>query len=169
MVIISLMMEMEKAKGVSISTALDFLERVETELAELYGRLAERFADHEPARKLFSRLQFMESSHANVVRFQKRLVMQERKFFGNSDIDVSTIARALELIKNMKTREPGPGLEETLALLLELDAYACDRCYRNAIIQANPTLAGIVNSMSSDDARAGIILREFADRHGLPI
>ena len=52
------MMELERPKGVSVSTALDYLEKVETELAGLYDWLATVFSEDEATKKLFRRLQF---------------------------------------------------------------------------------------------------------------
>ena len=57
------------------------LEKVETRLAELYKRFSEIFQDDAEASFLFSLLSVDETAHANLVRFQRRLVRAEPSHF----------------------------------------------------------------------------------------
>jgi len=158
-----------ETRGISISTALEYLERVETELAKLYDWLQDLFDGDEEARYLFRRLKFTDASHATLVAFQKRIVMRERRSFSRVDLDLAPMKQALELIAKIRAADPPPELERMIPLLLELDQFTCERCYREAIIQANPAIAGLINSMTTDDEKNGVSLREFAQARGIPI
>jgi len=163
------MTEARAIPSVSVSVALDYLEEVETKLAELYAWLEERFVFDEDAWKLFNHVRHIEWSHANVVRFQKRLVMRDRGKFSNIDIDLYGVKRALALIEDIRGQDPPPDLNEVIGYLVELDKFACDRCYRNAITQANPGLATLMNNVTSDDMKIGKLVREFAKKRGIRV
>jgi hypothetical protein len=162
-------MSPNQTSGISISTALEYLEKVEIGLAELYDWLQNLYDGDEEARLLFRQLKSTENSHATLLAFQKRVVMREHRSFSPVDIDLSPIKQSLALIDKIRAADPPPELDEMIRLLLELDEFTCDRCYRDAIIQANPAIAGLINSMTSDDQKNSVSIREFAQVRGLQV
>lgn len=159
-----------KQNGVrSITTALEYLERAENELAKLYEWLQDLYESDPEASALFRTLKYTENAHANLLAFQRRIVMRERRHFGPIEIDLASLEELLARIEKIRALDPPPDLDRMISLLLEVENLTCDRCYRDAIIQANPAIAGLINSMTSSDEQNLVILRDFALARGIPV
>lgn len=151
----------------NITGALEMIEKTEEALADLYDWLAAEFEQDQEAARIFRHLRNMENSHVNLIRFERRLVMQERKYFSDIDIDSSSLETSLELIAGLRGKGPPLGLEEVIHDLLEIDAHACDRCYRDSILQANPELSNLFRGIVGEDGKTRRILSSFALSRGM--
>jgi hypothetical protein len=94
-----------------ILVVLGALEKLELGLAELYEWLSESLSErHEDAAGFFFRMSTQERSHANLVRYGKRLVRQNGKSFQRVDVNIDRINELIELISAYRKGNPNPDL-----------------------------------------------------------
>ena len=73
---------------------LDLLEKLETKISELYEWFSRNYADDAGAASLFYRISIDEIAHANLVRYEKKLAVQNSKIFSEIHLDVVEIYHA---------------------------------------------------------------------------
>ena len=155
-----------------ILKALDRLEKFETATGRLYKRLSERFHEDNEASTVFFRLFIEEEMHANIVSYQRRLVMQNMKMLGNvelEDVELEELTKAMEKVDSFGTAGPGPSLEETLRFALELEGDAVECHYKTALSGAKPELLPFFRSLGSFDAMHLHEFARFARKRGFSI
>jgi rubrerythrin len=152
-----------------ILTLLSSLEKVELEMAALYEWLSGVFSDDSEASGLFFRMAMQEKSHANLIRYGKKLVHQAPTDFGEVEFDSSEIQPLLESIRASKGKNPPPTLAEAIALVVRLEESPAERIHRKILIDSNPAVQQVIQSLAAADDEHLAGLKAFAAKRELAV
>jgi rubrerythrin len=152
-----------------ILALLSSLEKIELEMASLYEWLSGVFSEDLEASGLFFRMAMQEKSHANLIRYGKKLVHQTPSDFGEVDFDVSEIDPLLEAIRASKGQNPPPELDEAIALALSLEESPAERIHRKILIDSNPEVQNLIRSLAAADDEHLSGLKHFAAKRKLSV
>jgi hypothetical protein len=135
-------------------TALDELLRLEIALGELYRWLSEIFGESDPdAAAVFFRLSLQEESHANLIRYHRRLVRRSTEI-SSEVVDFDTIIRtAVERVMTFKNSTGRPTLAEAAQVAAELESLAADSIHAKLAAHSPAELGGFIGSLLRDDRR----------------
>ncbi len=142
------------------------LEELETGMADLYNWFSHVFRDDDEAAAFFYRVSVEEVVHANIIRYQRRLVSRNPKSFSEITLDISHIEKAIADIAAIKDTEPHPVLEDALRKAIGLEHCLAEEHFRTAIIETNPEVSGLLRSLGAFDRRHINGFHEFAARRG---
>ena len=140
------------------------LEDLERNLAILYKQFSERFSGDPEARLTFFRLHLDEKAHLALVQFQKRLVKQSPKLFGEIELDLDEVVTLAARVDAMLWTKHGLSLSEALDLSLALEQSAAEYHCRTAVKQSNPGLASLVRNLGGGDETHLAALKDLAAR-----
>ncbi len=150
-----------------IMRVLDPLEKLETKISELYEWFSRLYADDAEAASLFYRISIDEAAHANLVRYEKRLAVQNSKIFGEVSIDPAVVSTTLEMVTSVLSAAP-PSLEQAVKISLDIENSAAEAHYRSAIALATPDLYRLLKSLGGFDSRHIEVFEKFAAGRGYP-
>lgn len=149
----------------TLTNILNRIEQLEHTVADLYAWLSRKFsADHE-ASAFFWVMHTQELSHAGLVQFERRLVRSDPDAFANVEIDTSCLQEVEEQIQAFRRDTPEPLLKQALMFAMKVESHAAENLHRNAFIQANPDLKGLIASLAHADEQHYETLRKFAQDH----
>ncbi len=141
------------------------LEKLETDMARLYEWFSHVFREDEAAAAFFYGVSVEEEVHANIVRYQRRLVSQNIKNFTGADFDLSPIEKTLFDIAAIRAETP-PSLEEALTYAVELEHGIAEEHYRTILKKGNPEIEGLLKSLGAFDLRHLHCFQEFIEKRG---
>ncbi|TAN42891.1 MAG: hypothetical protein EPN25_02120 [Nitrospirae bacterium] len=142
------------------------LEKLETNMAGLYEWFSHVFREDEAAAAFFYGVSVEEEVHANIVRYQRRLVSQNIKNFSEVDFDLTPIEKTLSDIAAIRKTEILPSLEEALRYAIELEHSIAEEHYRTILKKANPEIEGLLKSLGAFDLRHLHSFQEFVEKRG---
>ncbi|MHB8882231.1 MAG: DnaJ domain-containing protein [Thermodesulfovibrionales bacterium] len=142
------------------------LEKLETDMARLYEWFSHVFREDEAAAAFFYGVSVEEEVHANIVRYQRRLVSQNIKNFSEVDFDLTPIEKTLSDIAAIRKTETPPSLEEALRYAIELEHGIAEEHYRTILKKANPEVEGLLKSLGAFDLRHLHCFQEFIEKRG---
>ncbi len=137
-------------------TALDVLGRFEAHLGDLYDLFAEVLHDDPDVATVFAQLALDEYSHARQVAYQRRLLDEDPKLFGEIDVDEAELYRETAHVKTVRDHARSLSAAEATAQAIEFETSASDYHSRMALRQANQEFAGFLAYLgrADDDHRA---------------
>jgi rubrerythrin len=147
-----------------LSKVLELLEGLEERIGDLYQWFAELFADDDEARALFERLSKDEDGHANIVRFQRRMLMKNKGLHRQVDVDLEQIKELMTKIARAREDDP-PSLEDALILASRLEADACEYHYRS-LFDPETDMGRMVLSLGRSDQQHLEILQDVLVSRG---
>lgn len=150
-----------------ILKALDPLEKLEDRIARLYEWFSENLKDDAEASAFFYRMSIDESAHANLVRYQRRVVSKNMKLFGDVDLDLGGIQKEIARIEAILAGPP-PLVEEAVRISLDIENNAAETHYRNTVEKASSSIATLLTSLSAFDCKHCEVVEEFAAKRGYP-
>jgi rubrerythrin len=142
------------------------LEDLERNLSILYKQFSERFAGDPEAQVTFFRLHLDEKAHLTLVQFQKRLVKQNPKLFGEIELDLDEVVALAARVDEMLWTKRDWALSEALSFSLTLEQSAAEYHYRTALKQSNPSLASLVRNLGGGDDAHLTALKDLVARRG---
>ena len=146
---------------------LDLLEKLETKISELYEWFSRTYAHDAGATSLFYRISIDEIAHANLVRYEKKLAVQNSKIFSEIHLDVVEISATLENVISVLSGTP-PSLEQAVKISLDIENSVAEAHYRNAIAKATPEISRLLKNLGGFDSRHIEVFSEFAESRGYP-
>jgi rubrerythrin len=146
---------------------LDLLEKLETKISELYEWFSRNYAYDAGATSLFYRISIDEIAHANLVRYEKKLAVQNSKIFSEIHLDVVEISTTLEKVISVLSGTP-PSLEQAVKISLDIENSAAEAHYRNAIAKATPEISRLLKNLGGFDSRHLEVFSKFAESRGYP-
>ena len=155
--------------GTQILTALSAIGKVEAAVGEFYRWLSDVFVDDVEASGFFFRMSMQEKSHANLVSFCKKMVHRSPTDFHGVDVDLGQAADLLDTIERFRESHPRPGLGEALRFAMEIENHGAESIHRSVIIQSNPEVAGVINSLAKADHEHFEKLEVFAAERGVAV
>jgi len=147
-----------------IKSLLDRLLQLEIAMRDLYGFLAAVFKDEREAAALFVRLRAQEERHANLVKYQRRLVAHNPHRFRDVLTDVGDVDAVLASIHAFRSTDVRPSLGEAIDLAAELEGSAAERIHGSVVARSNPELAGLMAALGGEDDVHRRLLEELHDR-----
>lgn len=149
-----------------ILNLLNQLEKVETQLSELYEKFSEIFQNDAEVSILFSQVSADETAHADLVRFERRMVRADAKRFKEVDADIGKMEEMSSFIRLLLKSGETPTVERAIEAAIELENSAAEQHYIKAITLSNPEVAGMLNSLTSFDCRHFLAFENFAKKRG---
>lgn len=152
-----------------IDAALRKLGDLERSLADLYGWYAEAFASDPELAFVFFKMASEEKGHASLVEYQKRIVRGNAALSVDVEIDDAGIEAALSKVKELRSAATRPTVGDALRETILLEKSAAESHSRNALRQANPEIARLLDALGSEDKLHLARVEELARRRGIGI
>lgn len=134
-----------------VMSVLNDLEKIENGLRDIYAAFADKFTDNPPYRDLFRALSRDEETHADHVRYQRRLVRQNPDDFTHVSIDTEGMDEILAFLRHLMENPPNATPEEAVALAIDLESISQERMYRSVIVESCPGLKPLIDNLTSFD------------------
>jgi len=144
---------------------LHTLEKLEAGLADLYAGWSRRFATDPEVSRMFDQLAAEETGHANLVRYEIRLALQNPGLF-DAEIDVEPIHRAQERVETLLARRESLGLLPAVRAALECEADLTETYCQTAIAKSNPGTAQLIRALAEGCTAHGQGLERLAAARG---
>ncbi|MBA4371401.1 MAG: hypothetical protein C0402_00920 [Thermodesulfovibrio sp.] len=142
------------------------LEELETKMAGLYEWFSRIFSEDIDASSFFYRVSVEEVVHANIIKYQRRLVTQNPKSFSEIDMDVASIRKVLSDIDAIRDAAEPPGLEDALRHAIDLEHSTAEEHNRTLIGKSNPEVERLLRGLGAFDCRHITCFHEFAAKRG---
>jgi rubrerythrin len=152
-----------------IQSLLKPLAEFEAAIGDLYEWFAEVFATDHEAAFTFYRLATDERAHVSLIEYQRRLVRNNPAAFSEVSADLDELQELSSLATSVRNGPQPPSLEEAVALTFRLEGSAAEYHFRNAMRQANPDTARLLDGLGKADRVHVVALRDFAKGRGLPV
>ncbi len=137
------------------------LKRLEMGLCDLYAWYSDRFVADPEAALVFRRLSLDEKAHAALLDYQRRLVQNSPKEFGEVAVDLEVVEDMVRRIAALRTRDC-PDVRSAVQVALEFETSAAEFHYKNAMKQANPSLTRLLGCLGKSDRNHLGELTDFA-------
>lgn len=134
-----------------VDRALRPLAEFEKLMGDLYSWLSACFSTDQEASAVFAMLATEEASHAGLVEYQRRLVRQCPKEFGEIDLDLGDLFTTRAQVEQLRAQQPPPTVEEALAFAFQLENTAAEYHFRHVLRQANPAIGQLLESLGKAD------------------
>ncbi len=144
-----------------VLAVLSEISRLEAEVGDFYAWLSDVFSADVEAAGFFYRLSMQERSHVNLVSFAKKLVHRSPQDFAAIDLDLGCIDELRTMIGAFRKHNPKPPLADVLEMAMKLETHHAERVLRSAVIQSNPRIADLVNSLAMADSEHVDLIRGF--------
>lgn len=108
-----------------------------------------------------------ETAHANLVRYQRRLVTQNMKLFGDVTVDIEAIKKVISHIESVLSGPP-PSVSDAVRIAIDIENSAAETHYLAAIRESASGITGLLNSLESLDCSHCGVFEEFARHRSYP-
>lgn len=153
----------------NIITALNKLGDLETSVAELYEWYADVFAADREASQAFARMGTEERGHARLVEYQRRVAQRSPARTVEVSVDLAEIESTTGKAKSLRASPRAPQVEEAIRDALEIELSAAEAYYREALKQADPQMAKVLEALAGKDQAHTKRILELAVRRRVPI
>ena len=130
-------------------------------MAEHYDWLAKVFSADAAARGFFAAMAEAEREHERLVQLEFRLAGKRRDMAVS--VDVADLRSTFADIHGFRSTTPRPTLKDALEFSLDLEDSAAEEHAGTALASVDPSLAGFIQRLASDDHQHAKALREFRD------
>ncbi len=156
--------ERRKVTEMQILTVLSAIESIESSVAKLYEWFSDCFAADQEASGFFFRLAMQERSHATMVAFSKGLVRRSPSDFSTVDFDMALVDDLLQTVTDFRVQNPQPSLPQALDFAMAIESHAAEGIHRSMVIQSNPDVSNMINSLAKADKEHFKLLKDYADK-----
>lgn len=149
-----------------LSTALRTLERLEEKIAELYTVFSQWYADDVEVSSMFLRMSREEMGHRNVVRFERKLLLQgsDCEFAGESIM--AQIRNIMHSIDQYIVLSEPPSACEAVQFAIRIEVDAAENHTRKEMLAGHPEIGQLANKLGRADELHVEKLTEFARQRG---
>jgi len=151
---------------VQILKILGLLEKLESTISRLYSTFARSFRDDNSAAQFFDQMSMEESLHANLVKFQRRIVTSNIKDCKEIDFDAQEVEKTIEEVMRVIETNERLSLEAALKISLDLENSMAERHYQTAVQRSLPDIVKLMNSLTSFDCRHFDAFLSYAQKKG---
>ncbi len=134
-----------------IFKVFDSIEKLELKISELYKYFHRLFINKKEVAALFFRLSLDEQSHADLVKYQRRLPRQNKNLSKDIEIDISRVDELISAIDKIIGSQQILSLKEAIKLSIEIEYDVLEYHGRSALIKENPELAELLKNLSGED------------------
>ncbi len=153
-----------KVPEMQILTVLSAVESIETSVAKLYEWFSDCFTADREASGFFFRLAMQERSHATMVAFSKGLVRRSPNDFSAIDFDMALVDDLLQTVTDFRIQNPQPSLAQALDFSMAIENHAAEGIHRSMVIQSNPDVSNMINSLAKADHEHFKLLKNYAEK-----
>lgn len=147
---------------------LDALEKVETKIADLYEWFSEIFSDDAEVSSFFYRISVDESAHANLIRFQRRIISQNRKLAEDIALDFNVVNAVLDRLTSARSGA-APSIEEAIRFAIEIENSVAEAHSQSVIARSIPGISDLLKNLSGFDNRHCEVFVKFAHDRGFSV
>lgn len=145
-----------------IFKVFDSIEKLELKISELYQYFHKLFTDEKEAGALFFRLSLDEQSHADLIKYQRRLARQNKNLSKDIEMDISRVDKLISGIDKIIGSHKPLSLREAIKLSIEIENDTMEYHGRHALIKGHPEIAELLKNLSGEDQEHINLLRELA-------
>lgn len=145
-----------------IFKVLDAIEKVELKISELYKYFNKLFADEKGAAALFFRMSLDEQSHADLIKYQRRLARQNKNLSKDIEMDISRVDKLISEIDNIIGSHKPLSLGEAIKLSIEIENDIMEYHGRHAMIKTVTEVAELLKNLFGEDHKHIELLKELA-------
>jgi len=149
----------------TIVAVLNLLEDLETSMRDIYHWLSTELAHEPEVSRLFRRLSSEEEAHAELVRYQKRLVRQNPDKFATVSTELDELDEVLAFVRGILDTKPEMDVDRALKLAMDLESLDEERLYRRVVGESCPELLTLVENLSHNDEQHVQLLTSFIDQY----
>lgn len=146
-----------------VLSALTEIGNLESEVSEFYGWLSLVFDDDSEASGFFYRLSMQERSHANLISYAKKLVHRSPRDFTDIELDLGAVEELRTMVGDFRKNNPKPPLSEVLEMAMRIESHHAEKILRSSVIQSNPKIADLMNSLAVADSEHFELLKKFVE------
>jgi hypothetical protein len=136
-------------------------------LAGLYTWLSQGFAADPEVATLFFQLAAEELAHADLIEFQRRLVRQNPNHFGEVAVDLGDIFATRAQVERAREQGSLTTIEAALHFAFKIESSAAEYHFRHVLLQANPDMAQLLDSLGKGDKQHLARIMEVAAARGI--
>lgn len=146
----------------NIFKVFDAIEKVELKISELYKYFNKLFTDEKGAAALFFRMSLDEQSHADLIKYQRRLARQNKNLSKDIEMDISRVDKLISEIDNIIGSHKPLSLGEAIKLSIEIENDIMEYHGRHALIKTVPEVAELLKNLFGEDHKHIELLKELA-------
>lgn len=142
---------------------LDALLTMELRIAELHRWLTGVFERDTRVSGLFYRLSLQARSHANLIAYQRRLVMGNPGLFGAAGLELKAIEEVVVAVDEFRANNPGPTLSDALQFARAIESMAAEETHLATVAQTSSEIGGLVRVLAGEDRGHERVLASLAE------
>lgn len=143
------------------------LEAFEVNVAQFYHKLETCFADQPHIAQFFSMMKKDEIQHKNMIKYQLRLLRQNKSMTADVDVDPLQLDEINKHVLNCTQALNGPSLQEALILAMGFESNAAEEHLRFSLRELYPECISLLENLSSSDRTHVEVLEAFAREHDI--
>ncbi|MBI5190315.1 MAG: hypothetical protein HZA22_06545 [Nitrospirae bacterium] len=147
-----------------LNRLLTLLEEFEGKIAVLYENYAGRFSSDPDVSSVFRDLSTDELTHRDLIRYEKRVVMNDPKHFGNVEADFALVEKMISRVDAALDCCAETTPEDAIALAIEVESSALEGMYKVVPATAEPSFAKLFRAMHDGCSCHVTTVRELAGR-----
>lgn len=147
-------------------TVLRYLENLESKMADLYAGFSKAFSQDGEAAAFFSGMSAEEIAHRDLVRYQHKLVRRNPPKFKGVDVDISEIRQVIENVEEVMYSPVDRSLKDAVMASIDFEDDAAESHYVSALLQSNPDVSKLLDSLCTSDRLHCERLNDFAKSRG---
>ena len=127
------------------------LIEIETKMAELYSWFSCVFETDPEIAALFYRMAAEEKSHASLIRYAKRVLIAEKSFSIDVELQVGELQKVLAAIKETLAKQEAPSLEEAFRFAGWVETSCAENPLEFIIVEKYPQLGKLLTFLGTQD------------------
>jgi len=147
-----------------ISTFMNKLLEFKVALGNLYQWFSNGFQLDQEAARTFGRLALQEGKHANLIRYQKRLLGANASVIPAREGCFDDVERLLEEIDALRNRATPPTLTEALELSIRIERSAAEKLLPAVAAASGCGLSPLFSQLAADDDKHMEMLESLSAR-----
>ncbi len=152
-----------------ILNILDEIAKLELKLMDLYTFFSNLFKDDKDVSSSFFKLGLDEKGHAELAKYQKRVVRKNPNDFLDVSIDINEIREIISKAESIMKSPGPPTIEEAIKLSLLFEKSAAEYHYKSAMEQSNPEFANFLNNLAVVDNDHFETIKNLAERKNIKV
>lgn len=146
----------------NVINVLNHLVRLELMMQALYVYFEKLFGYESEAAGLFHELSIEEKSHADLLRYQLRVVKNNLNVFSDIPYDLDSLLDLMKQIDGILSSEQPPTLRDAISFCIKAEKSACELHYNTAIAESNKEMGEVIKNLGAYDEAHNNRLMTFA-------
>ena len=127
------------------------LIEIETKVGELYDWFSKVFESDKEVSQTFYRMASEERSHAALIRYAKRVLVADKTFKLQTEINTDKIKKILELIEKTLEGKETPSMEEAFKMASWVEQSCAENPLECLLVEQYPQLGKLLSYLGRQD------------------